>query len=83
MSTASTWLAVAMFEQKLYTLPQLGRFSRENTLVGPHPTPETVIIDDDPSSDYGFRSSDALPLRGSNGTELCSCTMTHLPSSFW
>ena len=37
-------LAVAIFENTLYTLPHLGHFSRENTLVRPHPTPETVMI---------------------------------------
>ena len=29
---------------------------------------------------YGFKSSDALPLFGSKGTELCSCVTTHVPS---
>lgn len=37
-------LALAIFDKKLYTLPHLGHFSRENTLVRPHPTPETVMI---------------------------------------
>lgn len=37
-------LAVAIFDHTLYTLPQLGRFARENTLVRPHPTPETVMM---------------------------------------
>src|SRR5262245_25416499 len=29
---------------------------------------------------YGLRSSDALPLSGLKGTELCSCVTIHLPS---
>jgi hypothetical protein len=37
-------LAVAIFDHTLYTLPDLGRFARENTLVRPHPTPETVMM---------------------------------------
>jgi len=37
-------LALAIFDKKAYTLPHLGHFSRENTLVRPHPTPETVMI---------------------------------------
>src|SRR6185436_14999342 len=45
-------LAVAVFDHKLYTLPQLGRFSRENTLVRPHPTPETVMIMMEDGSGY-------------------------------
>src|SRR4051812_12129706 len=46
-------LGVAVFDHKLYTLPQLGHFSRENTLVRPHPTPETVIMlmEDGPNAD--------------------------------
>jgi Alkaline phosphatase PhoX len=37
-------LALAIFDKKAYTLPHLGHFPRENTLVRPHPTPETVMI---------------------------------------
>jgi len=37
-------LALAIFDRKAYTLPHLGHFPRENTLVRPHPTPETVMI---------------------------------------
>src|ERR1017187_10287992 len=29
---------------------------------------------------YGFKSSDALPVFGSKGTELCSCVTIHFPS---
>src|SRR5436189_3877828 len=32
---------------------------------------------------YGLRSSDALPLSTSKGTELCSCVIIQLPSSLW
>lgn len=32
------------------------------------------------SFSYGLRSSDALPVSTSNGTELCSCVTIHLPS---
>ena len=46
-------LALAIFDHTAYTLPHLGHFSRENTLVRPHPTPETVmmLMEDGPAAD--------------------------------
>ena len=37
-------LAVAIFDNKLYTLPHLGHFQHENLPVRPHPVPETVVV---------------------------------------
>jgi len=37
-------LLVAIFDQVLYTLPQMGHFQHENAPVRPHPVPETVLI---------------------------------------
>jgi hypothetical protein len=37
-------LAVAIFDNRLHTLPHLGHFPHENTPVRPHPGPETVMV---------------------------------------
>lgn len=37
-------LAVAIFDEKAYTLPHLGHFQHENLPVRPHPVPETVLV---------------------------------------
>ncbi len=40
---------------------------------------DLVMFEPFAAKDYGSRSSTAMPLWGSNGTELCSCATRHLP----